>query len=82
MKIGILTSNPMDWHIQSLIRELEKVHVGHACFPITSFATRISGFPRVVGGGYDLAEFNAVLVRAIPGGSLEQIIFRMDMLHR
>lgn len=72
----------MDWHIQSLVRELERVHVEHACFPITSFATRISGSPRVVCGGYDLAEFDAVLVRAIPGGSLEQIIFRMDTLHR
>jgi len=82
MKIGILASNPKDWHIQSLITELERVRVEHTCFPITSFATRISGFPRVVGGGYDLAEFDAVLVRAIPGGSLEQIIFRMDTLHR
>ena len=72
----------MDWHIQSLVRELERVHVEHVCFPVTSFATRISGSPRVVCGGYDLAEFDAVLVRAIPGGSLEQIIFRMDTLHR
>ena len=82
MKIGILTSNPIDWHIQSLIRELEKVHVEHACFPITSFATRISGSPRVVCGGYNLGEFDAVLVRGMPGGSLDQIIFRMDTLHR
>jgi len=82
MRIGILTSNPMDWHIQSLIRELERARVEHACFPITSFTTRISGSPRVVCGGYDLEEFQAVLVRGMPGGSLEQIIFRMDTLHR
>jgi RimK family alpha-L-glutamate ligase len=72
----------MDWHIQSLIRELDRVHVEHACFPITSFSTRISGSPRVVCAGYDLGEFDAVLVRGLPGGSLDQIIFRMDTLHR
>lgn len=81
MKIGIVTSNPMDWHIRSLIRELEEVHIEHACFPITGFITRISDFPRVTCRGYDLEKFDAMLVRGMPGGSLEQIIFRMDTLH-
>jgi ribosomal protein S6--L-glutamate ligase len=28
-----------------------------------------------------LAGFDAVIVRTIPAGSLEQIVFRMDILH-
>ena len=31
--------------------------------------------------GRALDEFDALLVRTVPGGSLEQIIFRMDALH-
>ena len=33
-------------------------------------------------GGRDLAEFDAVLVRTMPPGSLEQVVFRMDCLGR
>lgn len=33
-----------------------------------------------VGSDHDLLEFDAVLVRAMPPGSLEQVIFRMDAL--
>jgi ribosomal protein S6--L-glutamate ligase/tetrahydromethanopterin:alpha-L-glutamate ligase len=33
-------------------------------------------------GDESLEDYQAVLVRSIPGGSLEQIIYRMDALHR
>ena len=50
-------------------------------------------FPRVVGrlgtgrerleaGGIDLTRVGGVLVRMMPPGSLEQVVFRMDALHR
>ncbi len=50
-------------------------------------------FPRVVGqvgngpvkvlaGGIDLSQTDGVLVRMMPPGSLEQVVFRMDALHR
>jgi RimK family alpha-L-glutamate ligase len=34
------------------------------------------------GGGFDLADFDAVLVRTMPPGTLEQVVFRMDVLGR
>lgn len=36
---------------------------------------------RFEGSGFDLGEYDAYLVRSIPTGSLEQIIFRLDVLY-
>ncbi|HEX5106022.1 MAG TPA: RimK family alpha-L-glutamate ligase [Pirellulaceae bacterium] len=36
----------------------------------------------VTSAGQDLAEFDAVIVRTMPPGSLEQVVFRMDCLGR
>ncbi len=33
-------------------------------------------------GGLDLLKSDGVLVRMMPPGSLEQVVFRMDALHR
>jgi tetrahydromethanopterin:alpha-L-glutamate ligase len=40
------------------------------------------GVTRVEAGGVDLGSVDGVLVRMMPPGSLEQVIFRMDALHR
>ena len=37
---------------------------------------------RVESGGFDLTTADGVLVRMMPPGSLEQVVFRMDALHR
>jgi RimK family alpha-L-glutamate ligase len=37
---------------------------------------------RLAAGGVRLDDCAAVIVRAIPGGSLEQVVFRVDALHR
>src|SRR5262249_58044001 len=42
----------------------------------------VMGAPRLAAAGVPLDECGAVIVRAIPGGSLEQVIFRVDALHR
>jgi tetrahydromethanopterin:alpha-L-glutamate ligase len=36
----------------------------------------------LAGGGHDLSSFDGVLVRMMPPGSLEQVVFRMDALHQ
>jgi len=38
--------------------------------------------PRVSAAGHDLTAADGVLVRMMPPGSLEQVVFRMDALHR
>jgi tetrahydromethanopterin:alpha-L-glutamate ligase len=40
------------------------------------------GGPRVTAGEIDLTAADGVLVRMMPPGSLEQVVFRMDALHR
>src|SRR5947209_2880904 len=77
MRLAILSSGP-GWHVQDLLRAAsERGHTAtlvdfrtvHACVSI---------------GGWDssLAEADAVLVRSMPPGSLEQVVFRMGVLHR
>jgi ribosomal protein S6--L-glutamate ligase/tetrahydromethanopterin:alpha-L-glutamate ligase len=51
-------------------------------FPITNLAAWIGGPTQVEAQGEHLEDCQALLVRTIPNGSLEQIIFRMDVLHR
>jgi ribosomal protein S6--L-glutamate ligase len=38
--------------------------------------------PSVSAGGHDLTAADGILVRMMPPGSLEQVVFRMDALHR
>ena len=81
-KIGIFTSNENDWNVRQLKGEIEKRGIGCVCFPINELVARISGKPRVSCRGYDLEEFSGLIVRWVPKGSAEQIVFRMDALHR
>jgi RimK family alpha-L-glutamate ligase len=50
--------------------------------PDTGDTTAGADGPRLAAGGVRLDDCPVVIVRAIPAGSLEQIIFRVDALHR
>jgi RimK family alpha-L-glutamate ligase len=80
-KIGIL-SGQRGYHVQ----ELEKAILRHGCepayFPIIRLAGWIGGRPTLHVRNECIEDCRALLVRTIPTGSLEQIIFRMDALHR
>ena len=81
MRVGILGS-PRGWHVQALRRALECRGIAVACLPITRLVARIADRPWVRSQQEPLDDYDALFVRAIPGGSLEQIIFRVDALHR
>lgn len=81
MRIGILGSR-RGWHVEALRRALEERGIPAECFPITRLVARISEKPRVCIEEQVLEDYDAVIVRSIPAGSLEQIIFRVDVLHR
>ncbi|HDN78957.1 MAG TPA: RimK family alpha-L-glutamate ligase [Chloroflexi bacterium] len=81
MKIGILGSRGK-WHVEALVKALEERGVPVDCFPITRLVARISDEPRVRVCEHVLEGYDAIIVRSIPSGSLEQIIFRVDALHR
>lgn len=75
MNLCILSGGP-GWHVQDLIRAAEAR--GHTV-EIRDFR-RLSG--SVARGERLLPEADCVLVRTMPPGSLEQVVFRMDLLHR
>lgn len=81
MRIGILGSR-RGWHVETLRRAFEERGIPAECFPITRLVARISEKPRVCIEEQVLEDYDAVIVRSIPAGSLEQIIFRVDVLHR
>jgi ribosomal protein S6--L-glutamate ligase len=64
------------WHVRDLRRAAAAL--GHAA-AVVDFRRATAG----VGVRFDaLADFDAIVVRTMPPGSLEQVVFRMDLLHR
>jgi RimK family alpha-L-glutamate ligase len=84
MQVVILSART-GWHTDELCRALvARGHVGQ----VTSYEALVArlGTGRGVAAslsseGAELFDADAVLARIIPGGSLEQIIYRMDALH-
>ena len=82
MKIGIFTSGKTDWNVQRLEEEAVRRGISCVTFPLSELVARLGEKPRVSCRGYDLEDFDALIVRWVPKGSAEQIVFRMDALHR
>jgi ribosomal protein S6--L-glutamate ligase len=81
MRIAILSSGD-GWHVRDLQRAAGQLgHAAHAFdFRRVSAAVGLAGGEDSIPGM--LAGFDGVLVRTMPPGSLEQVVFRMDLLHR
>ncbi|HEY7311650.1 MAG TPA: RimK family alpha-L-glutamate ligase [Gemmataceae bacterium] len=75
MRIALLSAGD-GWHLRDLQRAAAKSH--HEATAV-DFRRLSAG---VAHGPDELAGFDAVLVRTMPPGSLEQVVFRMDLLHR
>jgi RimK family alpha-L-glutamate ligase len=75
MRFAILSSGA-GWHVRDLQRAAALL--GHHAEPV-DFRKVVAG---VAAPPEALAGFDAVLVRTMPPGSLEQVVFRMDVLHR
>src|SRR5205085_10961581 len=75
MRIALLSAGS-GWHVRDLQRAA--AGLGHDAVAVD--------FRRVTAGlgvaADSLAGFDGVMVRTMPPGSLEQVVFRMDMLHR
>ena len=80
LRVAVLGSTG-GWHAERLERALTAR--GHACAfaPVTRLAGRIDGGIAVRGGEIALDACDVVVVRGIPRGSLEQVVFRVDALH-
>jgi len=81
LRVGILGQKG-GWHTEALVAALARRSIAAECFPVTQLTARVTARPRLTAAATSLDEFDVVFVRAIPAGSLEQIIFRVDALHR
>ena len=84
MRVAILSART-GWHTDELLRALaERGHAG-CVVPyeamVARLGTRGQRLTSLAAGAEELTAADAVLARIIPGGSLEQIIYRVDALH-
>jgi ribosomal protein S6--L-glutamate ligase len=75
MRLALLSAGD-GWHVRDLRRAAGIL--GHDAVPVDFRRVGVG----VAAAGDGLVGFDAVLVRTMPPGSLEQVVFRMDLLHR
>jgi RimK family alpha-L-glutamate ligase len=80
MRVAILGSTG-GWHAERLERALATRGHELGFAPVTRMVGRIDGGIAVRGREIALDACDVVLVRGIPRGSLEQVVFRVDALH-
>lgn len=82
MKVGIIATDRGEWHVQRLREKLEERGAEAYFLPATRLRSAVGLEPKVSVRGYALDDYDAVIVRKVPGGTPEQIFYRMDALHR
>jgi RimK family alpha-L-glutamate ligase len=82
LKIGIVGSDREEWHIKRLLKKLKKQGAEAYLLPITRFKANITTKPHVSVRGHPIDDYDALIVRRVPGGTAEQVFYRMDTLHR
>jgi len=83
LKMGIITGNENGWSITQLRRAMERRNVTPMCFSFPKIVARIKHKPEASVDETDIIrDLRALIIRPIGRGSLEEIIFRMDLLHR
>lgn len=81
-RIGLITRDPESWCSNQLLKSMMKKGIDPLCFSLPDLVARVSVRPYVTTKeGIDLLkELSSILIRPIGRGSLEEIIFRMDVL--
>jgi ribosomal protein S6--L-glutamate ligase len=74
MHIALLSSG-FGWHVRDLQRAAEQLSMTADPVDFRRLSASVGIGPAL------LADYDAVLVRTMPPGSLEQVVFRMDLLH-
>jgi ribosomal protein S6--L-glutamate ligase len=81
MRFAVLAA-PESWYARDLVRAAGSDHE-IATLPFSQISASVDrSATKVATAGRGLADFDAVLVRTMPPGSLEQVVFRMDCLGR
>jgi RimK family alpha-L-glutamate ligase len=83
LKMGIITRNENGWCSTQLREAMGKRDITPVCFNYHQLVARVKYKPDAsVGETNVLQDLSALITRPIGRGSLEEIIFRMDLLHR
>jgi RimK family alpha-L-glutamate ligase len=83
LKIGIVTRNMESWSSTQLRKVLTKRDISYECFTFPKLVAQLGKKPYFKVNETNLLEdLNALLIRPIGRGSLEELVFRMDMLYR
>ncbi len=71
------------WHVEDLRRAAASLAIDFRPLPFPTINARVGmDESRLISRGVDLTAVDGVLVRMMPPGSLEQVVYRMDALHR
>ena len=83
MKFGIMTRNSEAWSSTQVREALAKRGIPYECFAFPRLVARLAYKPYFkVNGTSILDDLDALIIRPIGRGSLEELVFRMDMLYK
>lgn len=88
MKIGIATRNMEAWSSTQVRESLTKRGIPYVCFTFPRLIAQLGGKPYFKAKDLNLQDvdllqdLDALLIRPIGRGSLEELVFRMDMLYK
>jgi ribosomal protein S6--L-glutamate ligase len=85
MKTFVALISGLGWHVADLQRAADRLGVALHAIPFVNVSASVDphrGGSSVHAGEHNLSSTDGVLVRMMPPGSLEQVVFRMDALHR
>jgi RimK family alpha-L-glutamate ligase len=83
LKIGIATRNPNSYSSAQLQEALGKRGIPYVCFSFPQILAHVGYKPPVASGSLKLSEeLDCLIIRPIGKGSLEELVFRMDVLYR
>src|SRR3990170_471153 len=83
VKIGIVTRNMEAWSSTQVREALTKRNIPYICFTFPKLMAQIGYKPHFKVNNINLLEeLDALIIRPIGRGSLEELVFRMDMLYK
>lgn len=78
----VILANSTTWHSQALHTAFLEYGIRPQYAAASRLQARLGVEGSIWSGGMNLREVDLLLVRDVPGGSLEQVIYRMDALHQ
>jgi len=83
LEMGIVTKNRNSYSSTQLREALKKRNIPHVCFSFPQLMAHVSYDPMLKTGQHNVKEeLDALIIRPIGRGSLEELVFRMDILYR